>query len=637
MFERAKHEDFRKYENLKSKNLTTLASKELSEEICNVSYKGKSTNLLYLSTMPDFVLFDSPSPNKLFKNLKKQCLVTRQFRAQASQSMALLFMHAQESTNDLAQRVSSYFSQDPTMHAVFAYSTFPSLYCNFIFDEYAEKANKFLKCIIEENCSTIVRNSLISAFFFSETRFWSTLYSDVYNHIDDSFTEQELFLLLLSLMEKNITLLSRHHIDCIRYYFEKMNNECTKFIINDLIKNSAMLYLKNGVERINEKTLNEFVYYLRSLDVESISVLIKDIFIKERSCIEKPRLLNNDTMQRIPTSVCGVDMFLLTEIFNDDINVAVVLDSIRSCKRISANYQPFTLYLLVTKTDNSEKEKEENQKHKRLFLYLEEKARKLGLSTFQYWRENQNKIQHKESFDEFMKEKYSYYINDSLQDIEKLITIKETEKELGLLDETLEITYKCCAVQFANSVIPTMCTVDVDESLRIIFEKVAIAGENEIELIASIFRCFNIEEKESHNLTHLLSFFFLGNQSSKYIKCIIKKYAAIIMKSQKLEFDSQVYSWLFLFKKLYNADTVHFNDNLADLLFSCFNEKTLNFLRIMKGTILNSHLIFSEETQAIMLSLNGFIHGLSIQNKELDAFLNSYDPSLECANIIISP
>ena len=637
MLDRVKYEDYWKYENLKSKNLVTFVSKELSEKILKVNSKGKSTNLLYLSTMPDFVLFDSPSPNELFKNLKKQSVVTRQFHAQVSQSMSLLFSYAQESTYDLAHRIAFYFSQDPTMHVVFAYSTFPSLFCNFIFDEYAKKANEFLKCIIEEKCSSIVRNSIISAFFFSESRFWSTLYSDVCNQIDDSFTEQELFLLLLSLMDKYIMLLSQHHIDVIRYYFERLDDECTKFIINDLIRNSAILYLKNGVERIDEKRVNAFLDYLQNLDIESISILVKDIFIKARNSIEKPHLSYYNILQRIPTSVCGVDMFLLSELFHGDKKLVEILNNIRSCKKISANYQPFTLYLVIPQINIIEKgkEKEENLAYQRELLNLEEKAKKVELNIFQYWRKNYNKIPHEEGFDEFMKEKYTHYINDSFQDIEKLTTIKEIENELSLLYETLGITYKCCASQFTNSVVPTMCTGNVSESLKIIFDKVAFSSENEIELISSLFKCFSFEEKASSDLSHLLSIFFLGNQTDEYVKRVIKKYAGIVQKSQKNEFDSQVYSWLFLLKKLYYIDTIHFNENLASLLFSCFNDKTLNFLRIMKGTILSSHLKFNDETQTIMLGLNGFIQDLSIQNKELEAFLNSYDQSHENADIII--
>ena len=373
--------------NFNAFSLVEKESKLLHNIFIDYLCQFRTVNLMNLRLMDDFDFFDSLTLEDMLSSIsKKPQKILTHFNPQTSQAMNFLISYVHQNPKSFASLLQKFFTLDPTLFAIFAYSTFPALYGYFSTLQFCELAFKLLECLIQSDDISLLSSNMIASFFFTQHRYFEHVYSTIFDLWLNAKTIEDLFLILVSAFNNSFFLLSVYHIQLIRDFYEKNPNAATKLLMNGIVLNSLIMWGSNDRSKIPKEVHKSLVEFIRekSENPENIEC---QCFISQfmngdlNTSPLIPQLPPFRIMMRVPLVFSDRDIVALVDIVGEELqNIVDSHELIKSARKSMPNgYSPF--FVEVISPNEAEKtpkkKKEQSTAFSRSYTQLETKAKEM--------------------------------------------------------------------------------------------------------------------------------------------------------------------------------------------------------------------------------------------------------------------
>lgn len=325
----------------KYQNLGGFPMQQMMTSLANEILKIHNQNMLYMRailltnmfnedsigffdfpTVPDLFQFMYSSISKGIHIFQPMCLqamtsaIERQFYPNPKLVAKLIFRYFERG--------------DPTKHLLFAFSTFPSLYCEFVSEEFCEMASEVIIEYMAFAKTNPLRHDIISkamilAFFRSATRFYDTLWSNV-GRESENFLHQDFlsnFSILTQSLNSSLPHFTKYHQNVFKHFIQAFGErKATYFFVEKIIRDTFLMYKESSPFLPLMDCNKAFGYFLETLlnDEKKCSLLVSNFF-NFVSFVEYPIYVNGPFIKKggLPLLFSSQDIKMFVEIFGEKI------------------------------------------------------------------------------------------------------------------------------------------------------------------------------------------------------------------------------------------------------------------------------------------------------------------------------
>ena len=380
--------------NFNAISLVEKESKFLQNFFIEYLSQFRAVNLMNLRLMEDFDFFDSLTLEDMLSSIsKKPQKILTHFNPQTSQAMNFLISYVHQNPKKFADLLHNFFTHDPTMFVIFAYSTFPALYGYFSTVQYCGLAFKLLECLIEKDDISLLSSNMIASFFFTQHRYFEHIYSTLFDLWLNAKTVEDLYLILVSSFNNSFFLLTYYHVQLIRDFYQKSPNAATQLVMNGIVLNSLVMWGSNERCKIPKQIHKSLVEFIREKSENPENI--------ECQCIVS-QFLNGDLhtsplipnippfniMMRVPLVFSDRDIVALVDIVGDELqNIVDSHELIKSARKSMPNgYSPFFVEVISPNDyHNSPKhKKDQSTTFSRAYSQLEITAKDMKANVLEF-------------------------------------------------------------------------------------------------------------------------------------------------------------------------------------------------------------------------------------------------------------
>ena len=281
----------------------------LKNALFNNGCNARAAYLLHLRTMEVFEFFDTPTLDNMFMSISSSPMKSfSHLSPLVSQMLSFVILSLHHDVKLFADLIQDYFQFDSSLSLIFAYSTFPSLFGYFTIEQYNELGSKLLIELINNHSSlTIVINSMISAFFFSNFRFNEDLWERFEQSVGITKDSTKAFKIFCNVLKKSIKFLTDQQVVIISLYSAINMNACIDVVMSDIFSRSCRLFSPRH---------EFFANYLESIATSKDEELFVDILAiltkGKRRCSRVPKL--SSKIRTLPLIMSDRDICTLMEL-----------------------------------------------------------------------------------------------------------------------------------------------------------------------------------------------------------------------------------------------------------------------------------------------------------------------------------
>jgi len=309
------------FTNFPCDSIVKVRNKELHQKILQNIIISREVCILRLCCMEDFKFFDTPEPYDMYKCATMVPVqISKHFNTLISQSLMSIIRNIYDKTDDFAEKMLLYFSQDLSNHTIFGLSTFPALYGYFVNKRLCKYGSKLLEKFLANESHLHLADTMLTSYFFCAFSFTNSLWS-VFHRIITSFNSHEVTrVVLVESLKKSLQhstcVLTKHHISVIKSLYFFSPNRCIEFIINDFLAISFELFFKSREYFISKK----IKILIKEAFQDCISIhwnSIVQTFLDGGQGYSYPSFPKAEELNKFPMVLSDRDVLVLLDILQD--------------------------------------------------------------------------------------------------------------------------------------------------------------------------------------------------------------------------------------------------------------------------------------------------------------------------------
>ena len=331
---------------------------KFSSVLLQNEYRARIASLMSLCFKPNAGFFDTPAPADMltFATDQPERLMNH-LRIDLGQAISLLVLRIHNDVSQFAQVVIDAVRDDPTMHLVFAHSTFPALYCFFTTRSLVKLGTKLIITITRQLVSKpeskqtleMLVCEMIEALFVAAHGFWYSLWRRISENEISQMSEEDVLNLIIEAIKKEVWRLTKWHGKVLLEYEKVYGRESAMKLVFGILTNQLFLRARFGDALLSNEEyciLTDTLYSADGADV-FLSLFVNNNGGKDGDLPDVPKGL----VTRIPFLFSDRDIHMLCVII--PLNSTLALDSkdlIRQAEKMYAKgYMPFYADIAIPK------------------------------------------------------------------------------------------------------------------------------------------------------------------------------------------------------------------------------------------------------------------------------------------------
>ncbi|EAX97513.1 hypothetical protein TVAG_429490 [Trichomonas vaginalis G3] len=338
-------EKLKEYEKYGFFKFNTLSNNPLTETyktfMQNIKYlRGVFLTEMFYCDGADF--FGVPNAPDLFASIHKECRPSNRVIAHIlCQKITTNIVQFYNEPVAYSTFVAKYLETDPTNHFLFAYSTFPAMFCYFASEEFLIAGSQFIRTFIYNNNDLITSEALVSSFFHCIPSFYSFFLSTFAQktlYFYESTPFESYYKAFKEVLLQSLPLLTYSHVQVVLLLIQKFSDEEAKFVIEDVFYKHYLSYKEfSGYFTDNTSKKGLETFFKRLIDEKSLEVI--DIMSSTGIVYNPyPKIQGIHWFRGCPTIMSEYDVKLLIDIISSNDESSYLQDS----KKIhfSENWNP---------------------------------------------------------------------------------------------------------------------------------------------------------------------------------------------------------------------------------------------------------------------------------------------------------
>ena len=366
--------------------------RRLCEQVLHNEYTARAVSLLSLCLNPSFDFFETPTVDDMMKFItEKPTQILKHLRAESSQAVSCLIFRIHQQLDLLADVLVKTMILDPTLHMVFAKSTFPALFGFFTTRLFLEMGCELIVMLKERQCVAMLVNEMVKSVFEHAHGFWHAVwYHLVENDIQEETTSEQLWKLLFGRMKDEVHRLSQQHALILREYANGYGQSDAIELLGDIIRESLLLRGRFGPKLLNDLEGQTLIESLEIME-EDLAPLF-ELFAEEKEYLSDLPDIPRGVVMRVPFLFSDRDLHTLCEIVGMESHI--VMESKRLLNEKDAAYRrgyyPFYVDIPILHRDIPnvptipERVKYESTVNDRKINELENKAVNMNVSCLEF-------------------------------------------------------------------------------------------------------------------------------------------------------------------------------------------------------------------------------------------------------------
>lgn len=307
----------------------------------NIKYlRGVSLTEMFYSDGADF--FGVPNASDLFTFIHETpANANKIVTPLLSQCISTSIVQFYDSPIDFTLSVYNFIKADPTNHFLFAYSTFPAMFCYFASEEFCNAGSMFIRTYISNCDDKITSEALVSSFFNCIPAFYSFFFIQFAKSTINFYENTPMdfyYERFTEILQKSLPLLTYSHLQVILVLIQKYSMEEMKFVIEDIFYKHYLSYRDFSgyfTQQNANRGIESFFKYLMDEKTEDIYRMFSESRIVFYSL---PKVQGTKWYRGCPTIMSEYDLKLIIDIINSKGNYKFMSDSKNT--KFNQNWRP---------------------------------------------------------------------------------------------------------------------------------------------------------------------------------------------------------------------------------------------------------------------------------------------------------